>query len=161
MIVSFRAREDDPYDHLTEYYLALHLACTQQINEATVHARKALSLQPEHAPSLQLVILLLTAEKQHQEASELLALALEEYPDDLNLIYLKAHLELYCEGGEVALGTAKKLLSIWKAKYEEQTTVDTTDMSDKRSDTRSAFQLYTSEISDKDSSKFCSSSLKI
>ncbi|KAL0275543.1 UNVERIFIED_CONTAM: hypothetical protein PYX00_003362 [Menopon gallinae] len=154
-----KAVENDPYDHLTEYYLALHLACAQKIKEATVHARKALSLQQEHAPSLQLVILLLTAQKQHGEAAELLELALEEYPDDLNLIYLKAHLQLYCEGGEAALVTAKKLLSIWKSKYEEQTAVDTTDMSDKRSDTRSAFHFYTSEMSDKDSSSLHAQSI--
>lgn len=111
-------------------------------------------MRPEHAPSLQLLVLLLTAQKQHDEAAQLLDVALDEYPDDLNLMYVKAHLELFRQGGEVALITAKRMLAVWKVIYEEQTMVDTTDMSDKRSDTKSAFQLYTSEMSDKDSSKF-------
>lgn len=41
------------------------------------------------------------------------------------------------------------MLSLWKLLYEEQTQMQTD-----HSDTRSVFQLYTSEMSDKDSSKF-------
>jgi hypothetical protein len=39
--------------------------------------------------------------------------------------------------------------------YEGQTNIEVPDQSEKRSDTRSVFQLYTSEMSDKDSSKYC------
>lgn len=154
-----KAQQCDPNDHLVEYYLGLHLACSYQVTDATTHARAALSLQPEHAPSLQLLVLLLTAQKQHDEAAQLLELALEEYPDDLNLMFVKAHLELFRQGGEVALITAKHMLAVWKVIYEEQTIQDQTDMSDKRSDTKSAFQLYTSEMSDKDSSSLHAQSI--
>lgn len=53
-----------------------------------------------------------------------------------------------------ALLTAKHMLSLWRALYEDQTNSELPDQSEKRSDTRSVFQLYTSEMSDKDSSKF-------
>lgn len=142
----------DPYDHLAQYYLALHFACSFRIVDAIKHAKCALEFRPEHAPSLQLLILLLTAQKEYKESSKLLEAALEEYPDDLNLLYIKAHLELYDKGGEAALVTAKQMLSVWKVLYEEQTLLDAADASDKRSDTKSTFQLYTAEMSDKDSS---------
>jgi hypothetical protein len=46
------------------------------------------------------------------------------------------------------------MLALWKTLYEEQTNIELPDQSEKRSDTRSVFQLYTSEMSDKDSSKY-------
>jgi hypothetical protein len=57
-------------------------------------------------------------------------------------------------GLQQALLTAKHMLSLWRALYEDQTNGDLPDQSEKRSDTRSVFQLYTSEMSDKDSSKY-------
>lgn len=54
-----------------------------------------------------------------------------------------------------ALFTAKHMLALWKTLYEDQTNIEVPDQSEKRSDTRSVFQLYTSEMSDKDSSKYC------
>jgi hypothetical protein len=47
------------------------------------------------------------------------------------------------------------MLALWKTLYEDQTNIELTDQSEKRSDTRSVFQIYTSEMSDKDSSKYC------
>lgn len=133
--------------------MALYFACSFQIEDAANHAKNALVFRPEHAPSLQLLILLLTAQKQHEESTKLLEAALEEYPDDLNLLYVKAHLELSSKGGDVALITAKQMLNVWKVLYEDQTVTDAADASDKRSDTKSTFQLYAAEMSDKDSSK--------
>lgn len=49
----------------------------------------------------------------------------------------------------MALSTAKQMLSLWKLLYEEQIQ----QVQAEHSDTRSHFQLYTSEMSDKDSSK--------
>jgi hypothetical protein len=46
---------------------------------------------------------------------------------------------------QTALLTAKHMLLLWKMFYEEQTLID-------QSDNKSVFQLYTSEMSDKDSS---------
>lgn len=146
--------ESDKSDHLAQYYLALHHASSFRLHTAVKYAKTALVLRQEHAPSLQLLVLLLTALKNHDEASKLLEAALEEYPDDLNLLYVKAHLQLNCQGGEVALNTAKYMLTVWKTLYEDQTVSDAADASDKRSDTKSTFQLYANEMSDKDSSKY-------
>lgn len=51
-----------------------------------------------------------------------------------------------------ALITAKHMLELWKTLYEGQTSSDVPEC-DRKSDSRSVFQLYTSEMSDKDSSK--------
>ncbi|KAK6631736.1 hypothetical protein RUM43_013800 [Polyplax serrata] len=154
-----QALECDPNDHLAEYYMALYNACNFEICDAIKHAKNALGFQPEHAPSLQLLVLLLSAQKQYDEASNLLDAALEEYPDDLNLLNVKAHLELFCKGGEVALVTAQHMLSVWRVLYEDQTIMDAVDTSDKRSDTKSTFQLYATEMSDKDSSSLHAQSI--
>lgn len=50
-----------------------------------------------------------------------------------------------------ALATAKHMLELWKHLYEGQTISDVPEC-DRKSDTRSVFQLYTTEMSDKDSS---------
>jgi hypothetical protein len=54
-----------------------------------------------------------------------------------------------------ALFTARHMMALWKTLYEDQTNIELPDQSEKRSDTRSVFQIYTSEMSDKDSSKYC------
>ncbi|KAJ4428146.1 hypothetical protein ANN_24160 [Periplaneta americana] len=99
--VALRAQQTDPNDHLAEYYLALQFAYGCQVGEAMSHVKMALNLRAEHVPSLHLLILLLSAQKQHAEALQLVEAALEEYPDNLNLLYVKAHLELHSIGGEV------------------------------------------------------------
>ncbi|XP_068086272.1 tetratricopeptide repeat protein 7B isoform X2 [Anabrus simplex] len=147
-----KAQQADPNDHLAEYYLALQRAYGCQVSDAMSHVKVALNLRGEHVPSLHLLVLLLSAQKQYAEALQLVEAALEEYPDNLNLLYVKAHLELNSQGGEMALLTAKHMLALWKTLYEDQTNVELNDQSEKRSDTRSVFQLYTSEMSDKDSS---------
>ncbi|XP_076251037.1 tetratricopeptide repeat domain 7 [Rhynchophorus ferrugineus] len=145
------AVELEPNDHLSRYYLGLQLAITGQTVEAQNHIRVGLELQPEHSSMLHLLLLILTAERQHKLALSIVENALEEYPDCLNLLYIKTHLELHEKGGEVALITAKQMLELWKNLYEGQTISDVPEC-DRKSDTRSVFQLYTSEMSDKDSS---------
>ncbi|XP_068086274.1 tetratricopeptide repeat protein 7B isoform X4 [Anabrus simplex] len=154
-----KAQQADPNDHLAEYYLALQRAYGCQVSDAMSHVKVALNLRGEHVPSLHLLVLLLSAQKQYAEALQLVEAALEEYPDNLNLLYVKAHLELNSQGGEMALLTAKHMLALWKTLYEDQTNVELNDQSEKRSDTRSVFQLYTSEMSDKDSSSLHAHSL--
>jgi len=62
----------------------------------------ALNLRVEHVPSLHLLVLLLSAQRRDAEAAlQLVEAALEEYPDNLNLLYVKAHVELQSQGGEV------------------------------------------------------------
>lgn len=154
-----KAQQTDPNDHLAEYYLALQFAYGCQVGEAMSHVKMALNLRAEHVPSLHLLVLLLSAQKQHAEALQLVEAALEEYPDNFNLLYVKAHIELQSQGGESALFTAKHMLALWKTLYEDQTNIELPDQSEKRSDTRSVFQLYTSEMSDKDSSSLHAHSL--
>lgn len=91
----------EPNDHLCEYYLGLQLALTSHISEALHHVRTALALRSESSSTLHLLTLLLSASRQHAEALEVVEAALEEYPDCLNLMYVKAHLELHEDDGEV------------------------------------------------------------
>ncbi|KAJ8952634.1 hypothetical protein NQ318_020949 [Aromia moschata] len=145
------AVELEPNDHMCRYYLSLTLAIMGHITEAQQHIKIGLNLHPEHSSILHLLVLLLTAERQHKYALAVVENALEEYPDCLNLMYVKAYLELHERGGEHVLITAKQMLELWKNLYEGQTVSDMPEC-DRKSDTRSVFQLYTSEMSDKDSS---------
>lgn len=80
---------------------------------------------------------------------------LEEYPDNLNFLYVKANLELRSVGGVDALYTINRMLLLWRSLYENQTNNSCNELqSERRSETRSTFALYTSEMSDKDSSKY-------
>ncbi|XP_074033304.1 tetratricopeptide repeat domain 7 isoform X2 [Leptinotarsa decemlineata] len=96
------AVELEPNDHLCRYYLGLELAINGCICEAQQHIRLSLDLHPEHSTTLHLLVLLLTAERQHKNALVVVENALEEYPDCLNLMYVKAYLELHVKGGEVS-----------------------------------------------------------
>ncbi|KAF3419860.1 hypothetical protein E2986_08195 [Frieseomelitta varia] len=155
-----KAQQCDPNDHLAEYYLAHEYAINRQINDAMIHVKIALNLRAEHIPSLHLLILLLSAHKQYSEALHLINSVLEEYPDNLNFLYVKAHLELRSIGGEQALFTIRHMLLLWKNLYEDQTNTNCNEQhSEKRSETRSVFQLYASEMSDKDSSSLHAQSL--
>ncbi|XP_033190579.1 tetratricopeptide repeat protein 7B isoform X1 [Bombus vosnesenskii] len=155
-----KAQQCDPNDHLAEYYLAHEYAINRQINDAMVHVKIALNLRAEHIPSLHLLVLLLSAHKQYSEALHLINSVLEEYPDNLNFLYVKAHLELQSIGGEQALFTIRHMLLLWKNLYEDQTNANCNEQhSEKRSETRSVFQLYASEMSDKDSSSVHAQSL--
>lgn len=148
-----KAVQLDPNDHLAEYYLALQHALNYNIIDALVHIRIALSLRAEHANSLHLFALLLTANRRPREALLVAEDALEEFPDNLNLLHVKAHLELHLQDADTALVSVKKMLHIWRELYESQT--NGTDGSDERnSDTRSVFQLHSTQMSDKDSSEF-------
>lgn len=127
----------------------------RQINEAMIHVKIALNLRAEHIPSLHLLVLLLSANKQYSEALHLINSVLEEYPDNLNFLYVKAHLELRSISGEVALFTIKQMFSLWKSLFEDQTNINCNEQhSEKRSEIRSVCQFFASEMSDKDSSKY-------
>lgn len=148
-----KAVQQDPNDHLAEYYLALQHALSYNIIDALVHIRIALSLRAEHANSLHLFALLLTANRRPREALLVADDALEEFPDNLNLLHVKAHLELHLQDADTALISVKKMLHIWRDLYDSQTN-GTADGSDERnSDTRSVFQVHSTQMSDKDSSE--------
>jgi hypothetical protein len=77
----------------------------------------ALNLRVEHVPSLHLFVLLLSAQKLHAEALQLVEAALDEYPDNLNLLYVKAHVELQSQGGEVRFIMFIMLCFCWVLKF--------------------------------------------
>lgn len=156
-----RAQQIDPGDHLAEYHLALCYAHARKIPEAILRIKAALHLRNEHINSLQLLVLLLSAQKQYDEALQLIDAALEEFPDNLNLMYTKAHLEEHCCGGEVALLTSKHMLQIWRSMYEDQTTRDVNgvEQSQHRMGSHGVFHLYSADHSDRDSSSLRANSI--
>ncbi|KAJ8670137.1 hypothetical protein QAD02_001396 [Eretmocerus hayati] len=155
-----KAQQADPNDHLAEYYLAYEYASNRQIAEAISHIKVALSLRAEHIPSLHLFTLLLTAQKQYKEAADLIKSIRLEYPDNFNILYVQANLELYIGQYDEALTTIKELFSLWRLLYEEETNVEVPEpQSEKRSESRSIYQMYSSEMSEKDSSSVHGQSL--
>lgn len=86
------ALEMDKRDHVGQYYIALFYAETRRPIEAMDAAQKALDLNPEHLPTLQLTILLLSGKKCFKEALDLVESVLQEYPDNLGLLTLKVRL---------------------------------------------------------------------
>lgn len=142
----------DPNDHLSEYYLALQYAMNYNIIEALLHIRIALSLRAEHASSLHLFALLLTANRRPKEALCVVDDALQEFPDNLNLLHIKAHLELYLHDAHTSLITVQKMLNIWHDLYECQTSGGLENDMERNSDTKSVFQVHSTQLSDKDSS---------
>lgn len=153
-----RAVQIDPNDHLSEYYLALQHAINFNIADALVHIRMALTLRAEHPHSLHLFALLLSANHRPNEAMLIIENALDEFPDNLNLMHARAHLELYLKGAEPSLNTLQKMILVWKDLYESQTQMlngsgyEVHD--DRYSETKSVVQFQSSQISDKDSSEF-------
>lgn len=154
-----KAVQIDQNDHLSEYYLALQHAINYNITEALVHIKTALMLRAEHSHSLHLFALLLTANHRPYEAMRIIEDALDEFPDNLNLMHARAHLELYLKGSEQALNTLQKMIGLWKELYESQTQAFNGSLNefhdDRHSETKSVVQYQPSLISDKDSSKFC------
>ncbi|XP_059622260.1 tetratricopeptide repeat protein 7B [Phlebotomus argentipes] len=154
-----KAVQADSNDHLAEYYLALQFALIHDIPSAVLHIQTALALRAEHANSLQLFALLLTANRRHKEALVVVEDALLEFPDNLNLYQLKAHLELHVNEAERALTTTQAMLMKWKELYESQLTGETpADGMEKHSDTRST-QHHSSQLSDRDSSSVHAASI--
>ncbi|XP_064490082.1 tetratricopeptide repeat protein 7B-like [Ornithodoros turicata] len=148
-----RSQAADPYYHLPEFHLALHYAEVRQLSSAVSHAKRALDLNPEHIHSLHLLVLLLSAQKQHNEALNLINEALESYPNHLNLLYTKAHLEDYCLGPEEALLTSKQMLLQWKSFYEKELKNNFTESKLQRvmSCNKSSFMVRSCDFSDRES----------
>ncbi|XP_052840912.1 tetratricopeptide repeat protein 7B isoform X2 [Drosophila gunungcola] len=143
-----RAVQLDGNDHLAEYYLSLQYALLGQLAEALTHIRFALALRMEHAPCLHLFALLLTASRRPREALGVVEDALHEFPDNLQLLHVKSHLQLHLEDAETALSTVQHMLAVWRDVYEAQLAGE----EEKHSDTKSGVHLaHSSQMSDKDS----------
>lgn len=102
-----RASELDKLDHLAEFYLAFYKASIRKMKEATSHVKNALTLNPYHLPSLHLMILMLSANKEYQEALEMAENTLEEFSDNFTIMLLKVKLEELIYGSEHALLSVK------------------------------------------------------
>ncbi|XP_017037081.1 tetratricopeptide repeat protein 7B [Drosophila kikkawai] len=151
-----RAVQQDGNDHLAEYYLSLQYALLGQLTEALAHIRFALALRMEHAPCLHLFALLLTASRRPREALGVVDDALHEFPDNLQLLHVKAHLQLHLEDAETALATVQHMLAVWRDVYEAQLAGE----EEKHSDTKSGVHLaHSSQMSDKDSNSVYAASL--
>lgn len=149
-----KAVQLDANDHLSEYYLALQHAMNYNIIDALYHIRIALSLRAEHASSLHLFALLLTANRRPKEALLVVEDACDEFPDNLHLLHVKAYLELHLHDAETSLATVQKMFLIWRELYESQIT----GLENDNSDTKSIFQMHSAH-SDKDSSSVHAASL--
>ncbi|KAL3216727.1 hypothetical protein MRX96_051134 [Rhipicephalus microplus] len=158
-----RAQSADPYFHLPEYHLALHYAEVRQLSKAVSHARRALELNPEHVHTLHLLALLLSAQKQHGEALQLINATLDEYPNYLNLMYTKAHLEDYCLGPEEALLTSKQMLLQWKTFYESELKSDyaQTGLQRVTSCNRGSFHVRSGDFSDRESGQSIAAATRV
>lgn len=150
-----RAVQSDGNDHLPEYYLAMQHALHGNISEAMAHIKQALSLRAEHANSLHLFALLLTASKRSKEALEVVEDAVVEYPDNFSMLHLKAYLELNLHDVDTALATVQVMFDKWREIYEGQTNGEAGGgaENEKHSDTRSVLQMHSSQMSDRDSSE--------
>ncbi|XP_043238753.1 tetratricopeptide repeat protein 7B-like [Amphibalanus amphitrite] len=122
-----RCHELDPGDHLASFYLGYQLARAREVDEAVTHVRTALQRRPDHLSSLHLLALLLTAENRHTAALELLQAAQEEYPEDLQLMNTRVHVEEFCNGTEAALGVAREMLEQWKEIYDARLAENSAD----------------------------------
>lgn len=105
-------------DHLSEFYLAYQLCLNRKLTAAAGHIQTALKYRPDHQESIHLLVLLLTAQNKHDSALQLLEAALEEFPDSLQLMHVRAYLEEYCNGVEVALVVARAMLKQWRVQYD-------------------------------------------
>jgi len=82
-------------------------------------AVKALREHPYHLPTLQLLVLLLSAQKAYGDGLSVVEETLEEFPEHLGFLQVKAVLEARVGGPEASLPTLKQMLVIWKKMFED------------------------------------------
>ncbi|XP_064623733.1 tetratricopeptide repeat protein 7B-like isoform X2 [Lineus longissimus] len=155
MVSYSKAYSIDSNDYLAVFHLALQLAQMRHISEAMKYVKEALRLRNDHLHSLHLLALLLSVQKQYGESLELVNAALDEYPDDLNLLFTKSKLEQAFLSPQASLVTCRHMFSVWKTMYQPQETLEQprgTGLLEKvMSDKRALTQLQLTELSDRDS----------
>lgn len=92
----------DSSDYLTLHWLARAHAWMNNPHEAFAIAVKGLRAFPFHLPTLQLVVLLLSAQRNYNDALSIVEETLDEYPEHLGFLQLKAVLEEKISGPEVS-----------------------------------------------------------
>uniref|UniRef100_A0A8B9LQB9 Tetratricopeptide repeat domain 7A n=1 Tax=Astyanax mexicanus TaxID=7994 RepID=A0A8B9LQB9_ASTMX len=98
-------------------YLSLSL-CFWKVSAAMEPLQLALSLHSDDLHSLHLLALLLSAQKHHQHALDTLIVALNQFPDNFNLLFTKVKLEEALYGPAVALQTCEDMLQLWQSRYD-------------------------------------------
>uniref|UniRef100_A0A3B4C7G8 Tetratricopeptide repeat protein 7 N-terminal domain-containing protein n=1 Tax=Pygocentrus nattereri TaxID=42514 RepID=A0A3B4C7G8_PYGNA len=112
------AHEVDPQDPQIALYLSLQLALVRQVSAAMEPLQLALRLRSEDLHSLHLLALLLSAQKHYQHALDTLTVALNQYPENFNLLFTKVKLEEALFGPAVALQTCEDMLQLWQSRYD-------------------------------------------
>ncbi|XP_077138541.1 tetratricopeptide repeat protein 7A isoform X1 [Ranitomeya variabilis] len=112
-----RAHDLDPEDPQIILYLSLQLALVRQISDAIEHLQGALKQRRDDLYCLHLLALLLSAQKQYKHATDVINMALTEYPENFSLLFTKTKLELIHEGPEEALITCRHMLYLWQKLY--------------------------------------------
>ncbi|XP_076463678.1 tetratricopeptide repeat protein 7B-like [Babylonia areolata] len=153
---AFRQAHDlDHQDYLAAFHMALQQAILRQIPEAMHYVQVALMYRSDHIHSLHLLVLLLTAQKQNEEALMLIHAALEEYPENLSLLLTKSKLEELLVGPEEALTSCRQMMKLWKDIHEiedkEESDGPSRLMDRNAFDKRSLAQLTMNEFSDRGS----------
>uniref|UniRef100_A0A1B0FLX8 Kazal-like domain-containing protein n=1 Tax=Glossina morsitans morsitans TaxID=37546 RepID=A0A1B0FLX8_GLOMM len=69
-----------------------------------------------------------------REALTVVEDALEEFSDNLNLLQIKAHLQVHLQDAEIALVTVQRMLAIWRELYVGQVTIEDEKQSDTKND---------------------------
>lgn len=77
---------------------------------------------------------------------------MNEYPEHLQLLYVKASLEEEVLGGDVALLTARHMLALWNTLYKDQLVGDTVDSPSQVPGNHDNYSVF--NMSDKDTGVF-------
>ncbi|XP_033096529.1 tetratricopeptide repeat protein 7B-like isoform X2 [Anneissia japonica] len=150
-----KAEHLDKHDHLIAFHYALQLAYSRQIPEALEKIRTALKLCSDHAESLHLLALLLSSQKLFNDALKVIKGAIEQYPDNMSMLFTMIKLVAIVRGPDEALMTCKSMLSMWKKTHDKIMHSDTFQgmvlIEKVGSDKRSMAHVHISELKDRDS----------
>ncbi|XP_066534882.1 tetratricopeptide repeat protein 7A isoform X2 [Hoplias malabaricus] len=113
-----KAHEVDHQDPQIALYLSLQLALVRQVSAAMEPLQLALNMRSDDLHSLHLLALLLSAQKHHQHALDTLTVALNQYPENFNLLFTKVKLEEALFGPAVALQTCEDMLQLWQGRND-------------------------------------------
>ncbi|XP_045405499.1 tetratricopeptide repeat protein 7A isoform X1 [Lemur catta] len=112
-----RAQQLAPSDPQVILYVSLQLALVRQISSAMEQLQEALKVCRDDAHALHLLALLFSAQKHYQHALDIVDMAINEHPENFNLMFTKVKLEQVLKGPEEALMTCRQMLQLWQTLY--------------------------------------------
>ncbi|XP_069351034.1 tetratricopeptide repeat protein 7A isoform X1 [Eulemur rufifrons] len=112
-----RAQQLAPGDPQVILYVSLQLALVRQISSAMEQLQEALKVCRDDAHALHLLALLFSAQKHYQHALDIVDMAINEHPENFNLMFTKVKLEQVLKGPEEALMTCRQMLQLWQTLY--------------------------------------------